>query len=90
MMWEAFAFAAVGLVLAFAADTLQAERFPSRALVLATGLVAALLGGLVARIVLGPGYFPLNALVALIATAAILSLLVRPAPRQNRSAPHPA
>jgi hypothetical protein len=90
MLWQALMFAALGLAIASAATLLlPASRFPSAVLVLATGPVAALTGGLLARAILGPGHPALALLAALTVSAALLSLLVRPAAHLER-VPHPA
>lgn len=92
MLWEALAFVALGLAAAYGAVRLRPERLPGRALVLATGPVAALVGGLLAHTVLGPGHVLLGLAAAFAVAAALLSLLIRPADRQGRrpSSPHPA
>ncbi|MDF9815476.1 hypothetical protein [Streptomyces sp. SPB162] len=78
-MWEAVAFAALGLGIAYAATHFLPARFPSRALVLATGPIAALVGGLITRTVLGGGHAAVTLPVSALVAAALLSLLVRPA-----------
>lgn len=79
MMWEALAFAAVGLSVAYAATRLlPRRRLPAARLALATGPVAAVLGGLITRTVLGSDRFPINLAVSVAVAAALLSLLVRP------------
>ena len=92
MMWEALAFAGLGLAVAYAAVRLLPARLPARALVLATGTVAALLGGLLARTILGGGHVLLTLVASVAVAAALLSLLVRPADRRGprSSAPRPA
>ncbi|MCW2870565.1 hypothetical protein [Actinacidiphila oryziradicis] len=90
MLWHALAFAALGLAVASAVmRLLPATRLPSRRLVLPTGPVAALTGGLLARAILGPGHLLLTLLAAVAVAAALLSLLIRPSGRRE-SAPHPA
>jgi hypothetical protein len=82
MLWQALTFAALGLAIASAATRLLPSlRLPSPLLVLSTGPVAALTGGLLARTILGPGHLLLTLLAALAVSTALLSLLVRPAPR---------
>ncbi|MBA0051442.1 hypothetical protein E0L36_11225 [Streptomyces sp. AJS327] len=75
MVWETLGSALVGLAIAYAA----ARRFPGRLgdqrLVLATGPVAGLLGGLICRVVLGPGHLPVALLAAVGVAAAMVSLL---------------
>jgi predicted permease len=78
MVWEAFAFAIVGLGVAFAAVRTLPDRFPTVRLVLATGPAAALLGGFVTRAILGAGEVMLALLAGVVMAAAMLSLLVRP------------
>ncbi|NGO70034.1 hypothetical protein G5C65_17065 [Streptomyces sp. SB3404] len=77
MIWEAIGSAALGLLLAHAATRRLPGRLPHRALVLSTGAVAALLGGVVSAVVLGPGRLAVSLLCALAVSAAILSLLLR-------------
>ncbi|GAA1916833.1 hypothetical protein [Streptantibioticus ferralitis] len=85
MVWEALGSAIVGLGAGWAALRLFPLRFPSRALTLVTGLVAALLGCLITRFVVGPDNAAVTLLAALGVAVALLSLLVRD-PRQRRSA----
>lgn len=87
MLWEAIAFAAVGLAVAYGAVRTLPFRFPSRRLVLATGPFSGLLGGFLSLAVLGGGHFVTALAISAVFAAAILSLLVRPLPR-GRSA-HP-
>ncbi|MBV9026024.1 MAG: hypothetical protein JO362_20060 [Streptomycetaceae bacterium] len=84
MIWEALASVLVGLAVAWAALRWLPCRFPSRTMVLATGPSAALLGGLITRIVLGPGHIPATLFAALAVGTALLSLLIR-APASHRS-----
>lgn len=77
MIWEALGSAALGLALAHIATRRLPGKLPHRPLVLATGPVAGLLGGLVSRIVLGPGHVLPTLACALGVAAAILSLLVK-------------
>ncbi|MFE2425180.1 hypothetical protein ACFXJ5_00260 [Streptomyces sp. NPDC059373] len=92
MMWEALAFAALGLAAAYAAVRLLPTRLPARSLVLATGSGAALLGGLLAHTILGPGHVVLTLALSVTVAVALLSLLVRPADRRGprASSPRPA
>lgn len=81
MIWEVLGSAIVGLVIAGAAARWMPARFHHRPLVLATGPAAALLGGLVARAVTGPGHLPAVLVIAAGVGVALLSLLhgtVRP------------
>ncbi|MBO8195150.1 hypothetical protein ITI46_26380 [Streptomyces oryzae] len=84
MIWEALGSAALGLALALAAARQFPERLPDRRLVLATGPVAALTGGLISHTVLGPGNSPVIWCVALGFSAALLSLLLRDESRGQR------
>ncbi|MEU4093811.1 hypothetical protein [Streptomyces sp. NPDC026673] len=84
MLWESIAFAAVGLAVAYAATRLlPRRRLAAATLVLATGPVAALVGGLITRTVLGSDRFLINLAVSVGVAAALLSLLVR-SPRSAR------
>lgn len=90
MFLEALGSAVLGLALAYAADRRYAKRLPDRRLVLATGPVAALVGGLIGRSVLGSGHVLLTLVCALGVSAALLSLLLRdeaPGHRQWRKHP---
>jgi hypothetical protein len=84
MIWEALGAAALGLVLAYAAPRQLPERLPNGPLVLVTGPAAALLGGVICRIVLGPGHALVTLAVASAVSVAILSLLIG----DNGRAPH--
>jgi hypothetical protein len=77
MIWEALGSAAFGIALALVATRRFAERLPDRRLVLATGPVAALVGGVISHTVLGPGHLVATWAVALGFSAALLSLLLR-------------
>lgn len=84
MIWEALGSASLGLALALGASRRFPERLPDRRLVLATGPVAALTGGLITHTVLGPGHTPVALCVALGVSAALLSLLLRDAPERRQ------
>ena len=98
MIWETLGSAAIGLVLAHGATRRYPGRLPDRRLVLSTGPVAALLGGLISGVVMGPGHTLVALACAVGVSVALLSLLLRdeaPARRQWRrdplratSAPH--
>ncbi|MFJ4844085.1 MULTISPECIES: hypothetical protein [unclassified Streptomyces] len=92
MLWETIAFAAAGLVVAYVATRLlPRRRLPATPLALITGPVAALVGGSIARTVLGSALFPLNLTLSVAVAAALLSVLVRrPRPDHHRPAPRPA
>ncbi|AIA05774.1 hypothetical protein ACFU90_12055 [Streptomyces noursei] len=84
MIWEALGAVIVGFAIALSARRWLPERFPDRVLTLATGPVAALLGALLTRSILGPGH-PVQVMVAACAVgAALLSVLVRPPRRRPR------
>lgn len=89
MVWEALASVLIGLAGSSLAVRQRPERFPDRALTLATGPAGGLVGAVIMRVVLGPGYpaFVLAAAVAV--SAAAVSLLVREPPG-HRSATAPA
>lgn len=76
MIWEALGFVVLGLAVAYAANKQLPDRFHNRSLVLATGPVSALLGGLVSRAVLGSGHAPATLFVSVAVSVAILSLLL--------------
>jgi hypothetical protein len=81
MLWQIAGYAALGLLAAVAAARFFPGRLPAAALVVPTGLVAALTGGLVAYTVFG-GAHPEASLPAAFGTAAAgLSVLARPARR---------
>ncbi|MEU2722398.1 hypothetical protein [Streptomyces smyrnaeus] len=98
MVWEALGSAALGFALALVAARRFPARLPDRRLVLATGPVAALVGGLISHTVLGPGHLVVTWCVALGFSTALLSLLLRDdTPRRRqwrqdalRTAPAPA
>ncbi len=84
MFWEALGATALGLVSAVAAVRQLPERLARGPLVLATGPAAALVGGLICRVVLGSGHTLTTLAVSAVVSVAILSLLivdVRPAHR---------
>ncbi len=86
MIWEALGAVFIGLAIALSAVRWLPDRFPARTLTLATGPVAALLGALLTRSILGPGY-PAQVLLAAVAVgAALLSVVARP-PRHRLRRP---
>ncbi|OEV05938.1 hypothetical protein [Streptomyces oceani] len=76
MPWETIGSLVLGFALAAAATRWLPERFPDRALVLATGPVAALLGGVIARVVVGAGHPAAILAIATGVSVAMLSLLM--------------
>lgn len=78
MLWESVACAVLGLIAALAATRVLPRRLPRTPLVLATGPAAALIGGLLARTIVGAGHYEATLPAALGVSAAILSLLARP------------
>ena len=90
MLLNALTFAAIGLALAYGAVRALPARLPGRPLVLSTGPVAALAGGLIARTILGPGHVMIGLAAAAVMAAALLSLLLRPRGGDRTSSPHPA
>lgn len=93
MLWLALSSAVIGFALACAAAHWLPSRLPDRALVLATGPGAAVLGGLIARIVMGPGHSVATLVIAAGVSVAILSLLlsgnVRPTSFRPEIGPRP-
>lgn len=84
MIWEALGAVFIGFAIALSATRWLPDRFPERTLTLATGPVAALLGALLTRSILGPGH-PVQVMVAAIAVgAALLSVVARPPHRRFR------
>ncbi|NJQ07986.1 hypothetical protein [Streptomyces lonarensis] len=77
MLWEPTVSALLGLVIAAVAVGRRPARFLDSRLALATGAGGALLGGLIARTVLGPGSLPVVLLAGAVFGAALLSLVVR-------------
>ena len=90
MWWEAVAFAVIGLLTAWAAGRMFPVRLPHGPLLLATGPVAALIGGLVTYSVVGGDHpeaiFPAAAVTA----AALVSVLARPPKRGRRAKASPS
>ncbi|URN13148.1 hypothetical protein LUW77_21160 [Streptomyces radiopugnans] len=89
MLWEVLGSALVGLAVALVAYHRFADRFRDRSLVLVTGPAAAFGGGVITRVVLGPGYALPTLVVAALVAAALLSLLVRPRHRGGPAAVRP-
>jgi hypothetical protein len=87
MILEALGSVLIGLAIAYAGIRRLPGRLPARPVVLVTGAVAALLGGLITYTVIGGGHPLATLLGALFVGAALLSLLIRPpGPRVRRSA----
>ncbi|MBD3933794.1 hypothetical protein IF129_19825 [Streptomyces chumphonensis] len=76
MLGEALGSALLGLVVACAALRGFPRRFANAPLVLATGTVAAAVGGLVTRAVVGPGHLAVSLLLGAGAAAVLVSLLL--------------
>jgi hypothetical protein len=85
LLWEAVAYAALGLLAAWAAVRLLPARLPAGPLPLVTGPVAGLVGGLVTHTVLGGAELAATLPAAFGTAAALLSLLARPAARGRHS-----
>lgn len=79
VIWQALGSALIGIAIAYVALRWAPGRLPSRLLVLGTGSVAALFGGLVTHGVMGPGHGAATLVGALAVGVALLSLLIRPA-----------
>ncbi|MFF4351776.1 hypothetical protein [Streptomyces sp. NPDC001530] len=85
MFLEALGSAMLGLALAWAAAYRLPHRLPARSLVLSTGVAGALFGAFLTHTALGAGHFLVILLGAAVVSAALLSLLLRPAERFRRS-----
>jgi hypothetical protein len=85
LLWEAAAYAALGLLAAWAASRLFPTRLPAGPLLLTTGPVAGLIGGLVTHTVIGGGELEATLPAAFATAVALLSLLARPATRGRHS-----
>jgi hypothetical protein len=81
MIWDAVAFAALGFLAAWTASRIFPLRLPLTPLLLATGPVGALTGGLVTYTVVGGGYPEATFPAALAAAAVLISLLAGPSKR---------
>ncbi|MFI0237333.1 hypothetical protein [Streptomyces sp. NPDC016845] len=90
MLLEALGSALLGLALAWAAGLRMPHRLPSRALVLATGITGALFGAFITHNALGAGHVLATLVGALVLSAALLSLLLRPTRgRTHQLSPNP-
>ncbi len=90
MVWEALGSALIGLAVAVLALRRFPARFPARTLTVLTGPAGGLVGGMIMRVVLGPGHAPLTLTAALAVSAAALSLLVRDPAARRPGSPRPA
>ncbi|GAA2256887.1 hypothetical protein GCM10010430_45920 [Kitasatospora cystarginea] len=78
---ESFAFVLIGLAVGAGALTLLPEYFPAaRSLTVGTGVVAALLSGLISRFTLDAGLPALSLAISAIGSALLVSVLARPEP----------
>ncbi|MFF2995719.1 hypothetical protein ACFVTC_14270 [Streptomyces sp. NPDC057950] len=84
MFLEALGAAVLGLALSWAASRRLPHRLPARSLVLSTGVAGGLFGAFLTHTALGSGYYPVILCGAAIVSAALLSLLLRPAERFRR------
>jgi hypothetical protein len=84
MFLEALGAAMLGLALAWGAAYRLPHRLPSRGLVLSTGVAGALFGAFLTHTALGSAHFLVILAGAAIVSAALLSLLLRPAERFRR------
>jgi xanthosine utilization system XapX-like protein len=80
MFWTVVGSSLVGAALVAAALRILPRRFPAPRLAAATGLVGALVGGIITRWVLGPGDPVSDLLAAVVVAVAALSLLIRNQP----------
>lgn len=81
MLLETLGFVVLGFAVGYGATRALSNRFPSALLVQLTGPGAALVGGWVARSVLGPGHALVTLIVAAAVAVALVTLLIRPKPR---------
>jgi hypothetical protein len=84
MFLEALGSALLGLALAWAAAHRLPHRLPVRSLVLSTGVAGGLFGAFLTHTALGAGHFLAILFGAAAVSAALLSLLLRPAKRLGR------
>jgi hypothetical protein len=84
MFLEALGAAMLGLALAWAVAYRLPHRLPTRSLVLSTGVAGALFGAFLTHTALGSGHYLVILTGAVIVSAALLSLLLRPAERFRR------
>ena len=79
MFLEALGSAMLGFALAWAAAYRLPHRLPARTLVLPTGVAGALFGAFLTHTALGSGHFLVIMVGSAVVSAALLSLLLRPA-----------
>ncbi|MFE5495497.1 hypothetical protein ACFQ8S_24410 [Streptomyces virginiae] len=81
VLMEVLGSALLGLALSAAAVRVLAPRLPSRKTVLVSGVLGALFGAYLTHFALGPGHNTLMATLigAVLVSAVVLSLLLRPA-----------
>ncbi|MFE9635459.1 hypothetical protein [Streptomyces sp. NPDC006463] len=89
LLMETFGSALLGLALSATAARVLASRLPDRRVVLFSGVLGALFGAYLTHFALGPGHNTLTATFvgAVLVSAVVLSLLLRPAAGPRRR-PH--
>ncbi|MCJ1678007.1 hypothetical protein MTF65_11755 [Streptomyces sp. APSN-46.1] len=89
LLIEALGSALLGLALSGAAVRVLAKRLPSPGVVLVSGVLGALFGAYLTHTALGPGHNNLPAVFvgAVLVSAVVLSLLLRPSAGPARRAP---
>ncbi|MFB6620162.1 hypothetical protein ACIGFK_05355 [Streptomyces sp. NPDC085524] len=86
LLMEALGSALLGLALSATAARVLAQRLPSPRIVLVSGVLGALFGAYLTHFALGPGHNTLMATFvgAVLVSAVVLSLLLRPAAGPRR------
>ncbi|MEU9300588.1 hypothetical protein [Streptomyces sp. NPDC048269] len=86
MLMETFGSALLGLALSATAARVLASRLPDPRVVLVSGVLGALFGAYLTHFALGPGHNTLTAtfIGAVLVSAVVLSLLLRPAAGPRR------
>lgn len=84
MFLEVLGAAMLGFALAWGAAYRLPHRLPSRNLVVSTGVAGALFGAFLTHTALGSGHYVVILAGSVIVSAALLSLLLRPAERFRR------
>ncbi|MFG2980553.1 hypothetical protein ACGFYQ_04745 [Streptomyces sp. NPDC048258] len=86
MLMETFGSALLGLALSATAARVLADRLPDPRVVLVSGVFGALFGAYLTHFALGPGHNTLTAtfIGAVLVSAVVLSLLLRPAAGPRR------